>query len=83
MNEATITNTWIDPDDAPKLDRTWFAEADLHEGDKIIRRGRPRSENTKQPVSLRLDPEVIEWFKRSGSGWQTRINDALRKAAGL
>lgn len=83
MSEEATTTNWIDPDDAPKLDRTWFAEADLREGDKVIRRGRPRSENSKQAVSLRLDADVLEWFKNSGAGWQTRMNEALRKVAGL
>lgn len=83
MNEENITNSWIDPDDAPKLDRTWFAGADLRDGNKVIRRGRPRSENSKQAVSLRLDVDVLEWFKQSGTGWQTRMNDALRKVAGI
>ncbi len=83
MSEKNITNTWIDPDDAPKLGQAWFAEADLRQGDKLIRRGRPRSENSKQAVSLRLDIDVLEWFKQSGTGWQTRMNDALRKVAGL
>ena len=83
MSEETISSSWIDPDDAPKLDRTWFAEADLHDRDKVVRRGRPRSDNTKQAVSLRLDSDILEWFKNSGTGWQTRMNDALRKAAGL
>jgi uncharacterized protein (DUF4415 family) len=33
----------------------------------------------KQPVTLRLDADVIAWFKKSGRGYQTRINRALRK----
>lgn len=41
--------------------------------------GRPRAEAAKVPVSLRLDPDVLEAFKATGTGWQTRINDALRK----
>lgn len=45
--------------------------------------GRPKSQNPKVAVSLRLDPEVISKFKAQGPGWQTRINDALRDAAGL
>lgn len=83
MSSPNDTPGWIDPDDAPKLDRTWFAEADLREGNKVIRRGRPRSENSKQTVSLRLDADVLAWFKNSGAGWQTRMNEALRKVAGL
>ena len=73
-----------DPDELkPELDDDWFAEADAYVGTKLVRRGRPKVVNPKQPVSLRLDREVIDWFKRKGEGWQTRINDELRKAAGL
>lgn len=81
--ESNITNTWIDPDDAPELTSDYFARAELRDGTKVIRRGRPRSANPKQPVSLRLDPEVISWFKNLGDGWQTKMNEALREAAGL
>ena len=37
----------------------------------------------KQMVTLRLDPDVVEAFRATGAGWQGRMNDALRKAAGL
>jgi uncharacterized protein (DUF4415 family) len=47
------------------------------------RPGRPRSASAKQPVMLRLDPDVVERFKAEGEGWQTRMNAALRKAVGL
>ena len=83
MKEKSISNIWNDPDDAPALDRTWFEEAEIKDGDKVIRRGRPRSDNTKIAVSLRLDAQVLDWFKKSGNGWQTRMNEILRKAAGL
>ena len=36
----------------------------------------------KELVSLRIDQDVLEHFQASGPGWQDRINDALRKAAG-
>lgn len=49
----------------------------------LRRRGRPPSGNgTKVQVTLRLDPAVIAYFKESGEGWQTRINDTLSKAIG-
>jgi uncharacterized protein (DUF4415 family) len=67
----------------PELDDDWFAEADAFVGTRLVRRGRPLSSNPKQPVSLRLDRDVLEWFKQKGSGWQSRINEELRKAAGL
>ena len=48
------------------------------------RRGRgPQRKPTKVAVSLRLTREVVERFKADGPGWQTRIDQALRKAAGL
>ncbi|MEK6541124.1 MAG: BrnA antitoxin family protein [Pseudomonadota bacterium] len=83
MSETGINRNWADPDDAPPLTREWFETADLHHGAKLIRRGRPKSELPKQAVSLRLDPDVVEWFRAKGAGWQTRINETLRKAAGL
>ena len=43
-------------------------------------RGRPAVENPRQHVSLRLDPDVLEKFKATGKGWQSRINDVLRDA---
>jgi uncharacterized protein (DUF4415 family) len=47
------------------------------------RLGRPPLLAPKQAVKLRLDRDVIESFKSSGPGWQSRMNEALRKAAGL
>jgi uncharacterized protein (DUF4415 family) len=47
------------------------------------RRGRPSTGNAKKQVTLRLDQDVVESFKSEGAGWQSRINDALRKARGL
>ncbi|MCG5241895.1 BrnA antitoxin family protein [Azospirillum doebereinerae] len=61
-----------------------FAEVFPQFAESIKRgRGRPPAENPKQQVTLRLDAEVIGRFKAEGPGWQSRINDALRKAAGL
>ena len=33
----------------------------------------------KKPVTLRLDADILAWFRRGGRGYQTRINQALRK----
>ena len=38
--------------------------------------------NVKELVSLRIDQDVLEHFQEGGPGWQDRINDALRRAAG-
>jgi uncharacterized protein (DUF4415 family) len=42
----------------------------------------PSVPNSKELVSLRIDRDVLEHFQESGPGWQDRINEALRKAAG-
>ena len=44
-------------------------------------RGRPPKENPKAQVTLRLDAHVLNHFKATGPGWQTRINAALKRAA--
>ena len=68
-------------DEAPELDAEWFAKATMKEGGKVVRRGRPKSENPKLLVSLRIDSEVVAAFKGKGAGWQSRMNAALRAAA--
>jgi uncharacterized protein (DUF4415 family) len=55
-----------DPDAAPELDEKWFAEAMLVYSDG------------KTLISIRLDPDVLAWFKRQGKGYQTRMNAVLR-----
>ena len=52
--------------------------------DALVKRrpGRPAG-SLKQRVTLRLDREAIDRLRANGPGWQTRINDAVRKAAGL
>jgi uncharacterized protein (DUF4415 family) len=44
---------------------------------------RPAIPGAKETVSLRIDRDVLEHFQDGGPGWQDRINDALRHAAGL
>ena len=46
------------------------------------KRGRPAG-STKEQVALRIDKDVIEHFRADGPGWQSRMNRALRAAAGL
>lgn len=41
--------------------------------------GRPKLEQTKQSVTVRYDAEVLEYFRATGKGWQTRMNDALKE----
>jgi uncharacterized protein (DUF4415 family) len=42
-------------------------------------RGRPKSEKTKQLVSVHYSREVVEYFKSTGDGWQSRMDDVLLK----
>ena len=42
-------------------------------------RGRPKSESTKQLVSVRYSPEVVTYFKSTGEGWQTLMDRVLRE----
>jgi uncharacterized protein (DUF4415 family) len=44
---------------------------------------KPVLPNAKELVSLRIDRDVLERFQEDGPGWQERINQALRRAAGL
>lgn len=68
-------------DDIPELNDEFFDNAEIRRGDKLIRRGpgRPPLESPKKLVSLRIDPDIIEWFRSTGPGWQSRINAALRE----
>ena len=83
-----IRNSWIDPDDAPVLTRELAARAQVALGGKVIReatgtvtkRGRPPvGDESKQQVTLRLAPRVIRYFKETGEGWQTRLNETLEE----
>ncbi len=82
-SKNTTESSWVDPDDAPELTREWFERADQYENGVLVKRGRRPLDNPKQAISLRVDADVLEKFKAEGPGWQSRMNEALRKAAGL
>lgn len=46
----------------------------------LRRPGRPKVEQPKVPVTMRVDADVLEAIKASGTGWQTRVNAVLREA---
>ena len=46
----------------------------------VARRGRPPKTTRQQTTTLRLDPDVIEYFRKEGPGWQTRMGEILRRA---
>ena len=70
-------------EDIPELGDEFFEKAEAAVGDRVVRPGRPPLPFRKRLVSLRLDPEVIDGFKATGRGWQSRMNRALRAHLGL
>ncbi|MBD9501547.1 BrnA antitoxin family protein [Pseudomonas sp. BGr12] len=56
----------IDTSDIPELGEDFFKNAEIHVP-------------AKQAVTIRLDADVLEWFKSQGAGYQTRINQLLRQ----
>jgi len=64
-----------DPDDAPELDEAWFARADHHIGERLVRRGK-RPGLTEEVV---LPCELTELFRAGGPDWQIRIEAAIKE----
>lgn len=58
---------------AEDADNPPWTEAELEAARLVL-----PSERPKVPISIRLDPEVVEYFKAQGSGYQSRINAVLR-----
>ena len=85
-----IDESWVDPDDAPEWSKDHLRYAQLSVGGKVVRKAQgtwahpcpccPPSANPKKQVTLRLDPEVVEKFRATGKGWQSRMSDILDKA---
>ncbi len=73
----------MDPDAAPILTdeqlQRFRPMSEVHpEIVEAYRRSRGlQKEPTKVPVSIRLDPEIVTYFRSQGQGWQTRINEIL------
>ena len=63
-----------DPNDAAAVSAYW-QQASIRRG-----RGRPAVAVKRPTLNMRVDPDVLEAFKATGQGWQTRINAALRDA---
>lgn len=77
MTDAEVTaNAKSDPDNPP-LTKKDFARA------QVVSRGRPVKpvDERKQPVTIRLSPDVLAFYKATGRGWQGRIDADLRKRA--
>jgi len=61
----------IDYSDAPDM-------AEMAKRGELRPVGRPKQDVTKKHLTLRLDMDVVDGYKKTGRGWQTRINDTLR-----
>jgi uncharacterized protein (DUF4415 family) len=73
--DAAITAAALDdPDNQPLTDEQLDQFKPARRG-----RGRPAKDVTKVLVSIRFDAAVLDAFKATGEGWQTRMNDALRE----
>ena len=68
-------------DEAPEIDDQWLRSADQYDGPKLVRRGRPKLERPRKLLSLRMQPDIIERWKATGPGWQTRMVKVLERAA--
>ena len=75
---ATHKITTEEYDEIPALEGDFFEKADLFDGKKLVRRGRPTG-STKISTTIRFDADVIAALKATGKGWQTKANDVLRK----
>jgi uncharacterized protein (DUF4415 family) len=61
-----------DEDDRP------LSKEEMHEGIAKKQRGRPKAEVTKDSITIRLSHEVTEYFRATGQGWQTRLDEVLK-----
>lgn len=66
--------------DIPELPEEFFTEGQLYRNGKPVeRRSRGKQkEPTKKQLTIRLNSEVVDFFKSQGNGWQSRINKALQ-----
>ena len=86
------TNPELIDDDVPEATAEWFTKArpakdvlpdvlGVTAARELLKpkRGRPPLAKPKEHVNIRLDADVVQSFRRTGSGWQTRLNNALRE----
>ena len=66
-------------EEIPELTDKFFERTDFHEGGKLVRRGRPKLGKRKVLLSVRYSQEVVEYFRSTGDGWQTRMDEALKE----
>jgi len=90
-DEAAAINAGIAADqDNPELTKEWFDKAkpaseafspETYAALAAMKRprGRPKADETKVFTAIRLDADLLNAFKATGKGWQTRVNAALRQ----
>ena len=79
LSKVTAHKTTVEEyDEIPALEDDFFEKANLFEGKKLVRRGRPAG-STKISTTIRFDEDLITALKATGKGWQTKANDVLRK----
>src|SRR5436305_14859607 len=71
---AIVAAAKADPDAQPLTDAQLQAMVPMRAA-----RGRPKSASKKQLLSVRYSPEVVEFFKSTGEGWQARMDGVLRE----
>ena len=67
-------------DDAPELTDAFFRDATVRDGDRIVRRGRPKLAAPKQLVSIRFPLETLGRLRATGPGWQGLVVQAVEAA---
>lgn len=88
-NDRYTQEDWDEVSDNPELTDEELARMrparevlppELYEA-LVNRGGRPKAETRKVQLTLRLDPAVVEAYRATGPGWQTRMNDTLSRGA--
>lgn len=77
---VTAAGRAVYPDDAPELDNVFFDRAEIVKNGKVVQRGRPPIAGGKEAVKLRIDKDILDFYRSGGLGWQTRVNKTLRRA---
>ena len=91
MPSKAKSNPELIDEDAPEANAAWFKRArpakDVLPGlvgrkraTALLKpkRGRPPLQAPKEHLNIRLDADVVGAFRKTGSGWQTRLNEALK-----
>lgn len=90
QDDAAIQTGIAADADARELTQTWQSQAkparevfaaEVYDALVALKRprGRPKAETTKVFTAIRLDADLLDAFKATGKGWQTRVNSALRQ----